>query len=174
MISESYIMSLVKNYAKSPEGKKAIKETYGIDYDEKFTKTKIKMYANRMKKILFNHIHPLIKSIELNDIVIGEPEYNDDGYCEVHISFAEGSLHRDSLNPTGYPNGLQNIILLFKKGYHASNQVHGNWTYKGKTVAEGIWSRESREPNDFLDQAVTEFNNLANDMAIAVLEGEYA
>lgn len=69
-ISESYIMKLVREYGKSHKGKQAIREKYGIEYDEKLIRVQVKVYGNRMKKILYNHIHTEIKHRLLHIIVI--------------------------------------------------------------------------------------------------------
>lgn len=172
-ISEAYIMKLVREYAKSPEGKQAIREKYGIEYDEKFTRAQVKAYGNRMKKILYNHIHDEIKSISLDDIIVEEPLLREDGRFEIKLSFREGSLHRESLYPDGYPDGLKNIVLLFAKGYHTSHPVHGDWTYNGSVVAKSVWGKRSRAPSNFLNDAVDEFNGASAGVATAYLEGEY-
>jgi len=166
-------MKLVREYAKSPEGKQAIKEKYGVDYDEKFTKARMRSCGNKMKKILYKHIHAEIKSVSLDDIIVNEPSQGEDGLFEIKLSFREGSLHRDSLYPDAYPEGLSNIVLLFTKGYNASRSVHGDWTYNGKTVASDIWGKRRRVKSTFLDDAVAEFNSTANGVATASLDGIY-
>lgn len=174
MITEDYFMQLVRNYAKSPAGRKAIKEKYGVTYAPEFSPHDAKYYGEMMKKILYQRIHPLISSIEMDDIIVGSPTLDSTGkYYTIHVGFAEGSLHRESLYPEGYPHGLDNIILLFAHGYNAKDAVHGSWQYHGKTIREDTWSKTSREPNSFLDDAVAEFDKKAKGIAIAILEDEY-
>lgn len=171
MISEKYIMQLVKQYANSPEGKAAIKKATGLEYSEKEpSKTKLKAYGEKMKNILYKYVNPLIKSISLNDIVVGTPYKDSSGRWRLEISFREGSLHRESLYPDGYPDGLDNIILLFEGGYSVDNYVYGVWN----VVGERVRSRKERDGNDFLVQAINEFNNGdSNGFARAELLGEY-
>ncbi len=172
-ITEAYIMKLVREYAKSSQGKKEIREKYGVEYDEKFTRAQVKSYANRMKKILFAHIQTQIRSITMDDIIIEEPMLRGDGRFEIKLSFKEGSLHRESLYPEGYPDGLKNIVLLFAKGYRTSHPVHGDWTFDGKIIANDVWGKRTRAPSNFLYDAVNEFNGMASGIAVAHLEDEY-
>lgn len=171
MISESYIMKLVGNWAKTPEGKAEIKRVTGKEYDEKFGVGKAREYGRKMQRILFEKINPIIKSIQLADIIVGEPVVGEDGQMQLTVSFRDGSLHRESLSPDKYPEGLNNIVLLFSKGYTARGRVHGVWHKQSGDVE--TWSRKSREPNDFLYRAVAEFNNVAKGKAIAELEDKY-
>lgn len=167
MISKQKIMELVKEYAKSEEGKAAIKETYGIAYDEKFNKQKARAYVKQMRDILYSHVSTLIKSLAKEDILVGKVECDEKGRWTAKISFAEGALRRESLAPNLYPDGLQDIVLLFERGYHASHSLHGEW--HGDIVA----SRVSREPNGFLQDAVDEFNRKNSAVATASLAGVY-
>ena len=171
MLSDSYIIKLVKNWAKTPEGKAEIKKVTGEDYVEEFTKSKAKEYGRKMQRILFEKINPIIKSIQLTDIIVGEPTVDTDGYMRLYISFKDGSLHRDSLVPNRYPEGINNIVLLFTKGYHAQGSVHGTWHKPSGDIE--TWSRRSREPNDFLNRAVADFNNIAKGIAMAKLDDKY-
>ena len=171
MISEREIMKIVKEYAKSPEGKAEIKKVYGVDYDENFTKTTINKWTSKMRKILFEHVHSLIDSFNINDIIIGEPEIRSDGKAAVSISFNEAALARKSLDPESYPEGISNIVLLFAHGYHTSNPLFGVWERPSGSIE--IWAKRNREPNDFLYDAVNEFNSSAQGIAFAKLENEY-
>ena len=56
MISEKEIMKKVYEYAKTEEGKAAIKAATGMDYDETFTVSKAKSYGNKLKDILYTSI----------------------------------------------------------------------------------------------------------------------
>ena len=171
MISEKTIMKKLEEWAKTSQGKAAIKEKYGIDYDDKTNKSLMK-YANRMKAILYEHIHQVIKSIEMDDIVIGDFEVNSDGRLTIKLSFKDGSLHRESLRPDKYPKGIDNIVLLFTRGYDAGNPVFGVWKNSWSYPAT-IKSLQHREPNDFLKEAVEQFNSESGDIAQAFLESTY-
>lgn len=172
MISADYINELVKRYAASSEGRKAIKEKTGINYSPNLDEQSLSKYGARMRQILFEAINPIIKSITLDDVVVGKTKTDKEGNTTIEISFREGSLHRESLAPGRFPEGLRNIVLLFSKGYRAQGSVHGVWHKPGGDVE--TWSRRSREPNDFLKRAVDIFNAEAKGIATAKLVGEYS
>lgn len=171
MISSDYIMNSLKRWASTKRGKAVIKEKYGIDYDDK-RNTALKKYANKMKEILYNHVHSVIKSIEPDDIVVGNFVVNKDGRLTVKISFREGSLHRESLRPDLYPEGLENIVLLFAHGYETKNPIYGVWK-NSRSYPAVIEGKRSRAANNFLYDAVAEFNAYGGKIAQAVLESEY-
>ena len=177
MINEQEIMKLVKEYAKSPEGKKKIKETYGIEYSERIDEKSLKAYGEKMKAILFKHTAAVIDSISPDDIIVGDVKETAEGYT-LEISFREERLRRESLYVDEYygDDELQNIVLLFAKGYHARDYVYGFWSKPGEGVTwyqPRIRSRKDREPNPFLKNAVAEFNQSSKGIAVATLEGEY-
>lgn len=173
MISEEYIMKLVKDYAKSPAGKAAIKKQTGITYTEKDPSAVLMTYGEQMKNILYKNVNALIKSITLDDIVVQKPYQDKDGLWKLEVSFKEDSLHRESLDLENYSEGLNNIVLLFAKGYHARNHVYGFWVDKYGNHGN-VRSRKDREGSDFLIQAVNEFNNVyGKGMTRAELLGEY-
>ncbi len=178
MISEKYIMKLVKEYAKSPEGQAEIQKKYGVQYREKIPQSELMAYGEKMKQILFAHINPIIKSITMDDIIVEPPVVNKGGRLSMKISFREGSLHRESLYEDGYPEGLSNIVLLFARGYHASDYAYGLWglpnqTWYGGSGFVSVRSRKDREPNHFLHDAVNEFNGSSGGFAVAKLEEKY-
>ena len=170
MISQNEIMKLVKEYAKSPEGKAEIKRVYGIDYDEKFTKTTARIYGERMKRILFTHISEKIKSFDIKDIIVSDVIDNNGKYS-IAISFSEESLKRKSLRPDLYPDGLENIVLLFAHGYRTGHPIYGTWEKPSGNI--DVWGKRSREPSSFLQDAVAEFNAMAKGIAFAALEEKY-
>lgn len=166
MVSEKYIMRIVKDYAKSPAGKAAIKETYGVEYSETLPRMKIKASSLEMKRILYSYIKAVIRSVSEDDIIIGEPFVNEVGRVCVKVSLREERMRRASLYDDKY-DGIDNIILLFSHGYSARDHVYGWWG------GNYVRSRRTREPNSFLDDAVSEFNNKYTDFAFAVLDDKY-
>ena len=178
MISESLIMRLVRQYANSPQGKREIFRKYGLIYQEDVSTAELSSYGEKMKQILFNHINPLIRSITMDDIIVGTPKKNEKGYWTLRVSFNEGSLQRDSLYYDGYPQGLNNIVLLFAHGYHARDYVYGWWdlpnqNWYGGNEFVNVRSRKDRDPNNFLYDAVDEFNGSVHGFAVATLEEKY-
>jgi len=177
MISEEYIMKRVREYAKTPEGKAAIKEKWGVDYEPDGTRRaqkRMRDLGEKCKRILFKHISRLIKSITLDDIIVGEPTKDKNGYI-ISISFKASALHRDSLYEDGYPEGLDNIVLLFAHGFTARDYAYGLWLRPSWDGGRYVSARsvKSRAPDNFLNDAVEEFNKTAVGFAVARLEGEY-
>lgn len=190
---EEYILKRLERYANSAEGKAQIKKQYGIDLKKKHIyvgdpqKAKVNesafiKFGEQMKQILYAYTSPLIKSITLDDIIVGSPMRDKDGQWSIEISFREGSLHRDSLydgNRGEYADGLKNIVLLFAKGYHAKNYVYGMWDITGGRSNfwldwKDVRSKKDRSGDDFLIRAVNEFNTrVGKDVARAELLGDY-
>lgn len=170
MLSQKYIMNLLREYASSPAGKKQIKKKYGAEYVGTYlTKSQMKQYGEKLKATLLDYITPLIKSITADDIIVGEPWMNKKTKeWRLNISFNEENLARKSLVPG---QRLNNIVLLFTKGYHASRQVYGEWVTPNGT--KYIASRVQRDPNDFLQRAVDMFNAESNGVVKAQLSGRY-
>jgi len=170
LISEKHIMKLLKEFASTPEGKKVIKDTYGIDYDPKKDKGKTlqeyKKWGEEMKLILFEKTQPVINSISLDDILVGEPVKDKNGRYTLSISLQ--NVKRESLQPEKYPDGIENIVLHFSRGWSARGSVRGAW--RG---VDGVWSKRSREANPFVYDAIREFNQKAKKAAVATAGIEY-
>ncbi len=173
-LTEQDIMKIVREYANSPEGKKQIKETYGVDYEDKDDIAEAKKAGNQMKQILFKHISQVIKSFKIEDIIVEQPKVVD-GELQINISFSEEALGRSSLFPAKYPDGVEDIVLHLSRGYHARDYVYSYDVSKsGNGKYARIRSRKDRDPNPFLKDAVDEFNsNFLKDKIKAELLGEY-
>lgn len=186
MLSEEFIMEKLKRYANSPQGKKKIKEMYGIDYgeDSKSAKKEMIKEAKIMREILYKHItttfenddeiRERMKSFKLEDIIIGTPKKVKDKWG-IMLSFNEKALERESLYEDKYPDGVEDIVLLLTKGYHAKDYVYG-WYYTGRGYGMDwarIQSLKDRDPEPFLQNAVNEFNEKNTSEAKAALVGEY-
>lgn len=168
-MDEKYILTLIRRYAKTPEGKANIKEAMGgkpfvAQYVGKSvpkqTNKQMMKIGEEMKQILFDHINggssKIIKSFKKDDIIVGRPVLMGDGRYRIDIYFNEDALRRKSLNPDAYPDGIDDIVSLFVTGYEAAGAIRGVWEGHGN---EEIWSRRSRKPNDFMSKAVQAFNN---------------
>ena len=171
MITTREIMKIIEDYAKTPEGKAAIKQATGKDYDETFTIAKARRYGEKLKSILYKHTVELIKSFTLSDIIVGDVIVNSDGLYSMKIYFNEETIKRQSLRPDLYPDGLQNIVLLFAHGYHTSRPIYGVWHKQSGDVR--IRGKRDRDPNNFLYDAIDEFNASAKGVAFAQLEDKY-
>lgn len=84
---------------------------------------------------------------------------DEDGQMRAAVTFKEESLHRESLDPTMYPFGVDNIVMLFTKGWDTGGkQVWGEWHGYPHTK-----SKTHSNPNPFMQQAVDEFNRMYRD-----------
>ena len=177
MLSEEYILTLIEKYSKTAVGKAEIAKRKKGKFDarvategaKKQSLKQMSQIGNDMRDILFRKISKVIKSFKIEDIIVGAPEPQEDKYS-ISISFNEDALRRESLDPDRYPEGVSNIVKLFINGYDARGAVYGVWKGHGD---EEIWSLRHRDPNDFMEKAVEEFNSKYTDVARAETTNEY-
>ena len=119
---------------------------------------------SKLAKELFNEIcdcmpEPIKKSLERNNgitnVKISAPHKKGKTQYEVNITIPQEYLKRNSLYKEKYPNGVDNIINLFDKGYTARKQVYGYWETTGIRVV----SRQIRKPMGFMNTAIQNFND---------------
>lgn len=177
MLSEEYILTLIEKYSQTAAGKAEIAKRKKGKFDarvategaKKQSLKQMSQIGNDMRDILFRKISKIIKSFKIEDIIVGAPEPQGDKYS-ISISFNEDALRRESLDPDRYPDGVSNIVKLFINGYDARGAVYGVWKGHGD---EEIWSLRHRDPNDFMEKAVEEFNSKYTDVAHAETTNEY-
>lgn len=177
MLSEEYILTLIEKYSQTAAGKAEIAKRKKGKFDarvategaKKQSLKQMSQIGNDMRDILFRKISKIIKSFKIEDIIVGAPEPQGDKYS-ISISFNEDALRRESLDPDRYPDGVSNIVKLFINGYDARGAVYGVWKGHGD---EEIWSLRHRDPNDFMEKAVEEFNSKYTDVARAETTNEY-
>jgi len=90
----------------------------------------------------------------INSLRITRLTKNDMSY-DVELNFWD-DLSRPSLQPSLYPQGVDNIISLLNSGYYASHSIKGVWASRGFRVK----SRQSFGGYHFMEDAVKTF--LAN------------
>ncbi len=176
MISGKYINHLLYEYMKTPEGKKNI--GYQLGKSKTYSKEEMLLFGNKMKDILYDHIvnmtttdengrtiNPL-RYFKKDDILVGKPVLRNGVEFQIKISFREGSLTRESFSPDERGQ-LENIILLFAKGYDAGKYTYGE--FRGNKTR----SRRAANSSDYLLKAVRQFNNENNGVAMATLEDKY-
>lgn len=112
--------------------------------------------AIKQRDILLRRLEQVgLGTITAGDIVIGEPVVDKNGNLSVDISFDSESLFRPSLAPDEY-KGVENIVLHFTHGWDARGAVYGYWESAGRDT----WSRSYFAGDDFMQQAVDDFNAL--------------
>jgi hypothetical protein len=125
-----------------------------------------------MKDLLFAGISKRIASFKKHDIIVSQPFKNKDGAVHINISFNEAALYRESLQPHDYPKGVSDIVLHFVRGWNAKDYAYGNWA-RPKGNYEQVRSRRYKPADDFLSEAVLEFNKMADGAALAELKKPY-
>lgn len=188
MLSDKEILRLIEEYSKTPTGKKEIEKRCPGKFVAQYatgksgartTVDEMKKLGEEMADILHRHIITDTKtahgeglqSFSRSSIIVGEPKLvpTDKGKYLLEISFDEAALRRESLNPDKY-DGVENIIKLFVTGYHAGGVVRGKWRGHGDEIISSLPDRES---NDFLNNAVREFNSSHGGNAMAIIREEY-
>ena len=177
MFSDEYILSLIKKYAQTPNGKAEIAKkksgkfvaNWAPNDNSGLTESRARKIGEDMKDILFEKISSVIKSFKKEDIIVSVPRL-EQGKYSLSISFNEDALRRESLDPGRYPEGVTNVVKLFITGYDARASVHGVWKTHGNVEIDSL---THREPNDFMEIAVAEFNNKYTGVAVAKTSNGY-
>lgn len=167
VVPHAYIKELLDDFLKTQEGRDYFKQETGMTYDSDFTRQKANSYVNTAARIIYTEIHKVIKSFKFTDLIIGEIQQAEDKHWYVEITLNPESVHRDSLYPKGYPEGVENIVLHFAHGWNADGTVYGEWHEKH------VSSRQSRSPNNYLENAVSEINSKTKGVLKAELSPEY-
>lgn len=107
--------------------------------------------ADEMKTVLLAHLPDSLKSLTMSDFE--EPEFKIvDEEAVMTIRFRPDSVSRPSLDPEKYPNGIADIVVHLDHGWDAKHVTGGLWH------GEYYLSRQYAERQDFLQDAVDEFN----------------
>lgn len=186
-INMNAIMGKAKAWSQTEDGKRrmaACVEKYRKD-GRKATSAGSKIVTEDMMREAANKFIEVMKEtavkeeyglpdsviFHINNMHAGEPVETDDSYC-ISVHFG-GNLHREALeNDEGY-NGVDNIVALFNNGSpedgHTPAFIYGWWNNHkptGEALSRSMpndnfaWvrSRREREALNFIQKAVTEFN----------------
>lgn len=123
-------------------------------------------WAEKLRSEIYDAVVSHIKSVSPDDITVGEIVETERG-LEVDIKFNVDALHRDSLAPDKYPDGVDNIVLHFTTGWDARGVVRGEW--HGKET----WSLQHREGANFIESAVEAFGGMLPEGVIAETGADY-
>lgn len=98
---------------------------------------------------------PLSLSRTINENSFQEPviKVRKDGSVAVSISFKPDAVHRDSLVPKVWEDGVQNIVMHLSTGWSARGAVYGEW------YGTDTYSRSDYAGDDFMRDAVNDFNS---------------
>ena len=92
---------------------------------------------------------------ENNPITHSAP-YSDGDRVYVDIMFTD-ERKRQSLDPSSYEHGIDNIVALLNNGYVANGAVLGDWVDHKNIKHEDTYSVRRRGGAHFIDQAVIDF-----------------
>jgi len=148
----------LKEYAKSQGFRDAVKEKMKISGSSvaKAAKQSAEWYAERMREIVTGHMD-----------AIGIGEYSDmgveikttaDGRVQISLQFDKTSNLSASLNPDRDPVVLPRLL---NTGFHTKKDIWGYWQ------GAYIHGWRDRDPEEFLQEAVHDFNTLYGDDAKA-------
>lgn len=169
------ILAKTKDYLKSTDGTKKIASAvnHAITNGET-SDAAAKEFVSLLKKEVAScaaggspdtystgHIGTTAISAITKDIWYTKPKSIGGDMYEIDIYFAADrkDLHRTSLYPEKYPNGVENIVALLNSGYDTSGRaVHGTWH------GHKQFSLTHREGAHFIENAIRVFMNVAGKM----------
>lgn len=174
------IDSALKKWLSSPAGKEKLREvqatslksgkSFGhtpngvpvsIALAKKYAEDMINEVISMLPSSLKYSENPITRSSFLEPVVIPDT----DGFA-VKISFNPSAVHRDSLVPEVWNDGIPNIVVHLSNGWSARGAVYGEW--HGKDT----WSRAEYGGDLFMSEAVDSFNR-THPLAVAELGSEY-
>lgn len=172
-LNTASVMAKLKEWEKSNAGKEKIKETINrlIDNDIRQTEAGSRVLTVAWVTELAIELGDMIianspTQIDF-DVSVDAASRTDSGGIEATISIT-GNLKRPSLWSDVF-DGVENIVVLFEKGYSARATVWGYWN------GDFTWSLQSREGLGFVQGAVESFNGRYEALGItAILQGAYA
>lgn len=174
-------------YIDTPEGKRDMEETLGVEFG--YSETEARLIAEELKFAIINAYKAQLdprnteRYFNIDLVKVGTARLIKDCY-KVIISFNTKALARRSLHcvgSMGYKKpysvstsvgqdsftgeGIQDIFSLFTNGYHASNYAYGAWWDSATDSGERdnpygyitIRSKKSREPNPFIKDTIRSF-----------------
>lgn len=86
----------------------------------------------------------------LSELDFTSPRNIGGNQYQIEVYF-NNDLRRESLAPSSYPDGIQNIAALLNKGYSAGHVVRGMWH------GEDAISLKQRSGTHFIDNAIRDF-----------------
>lgn len=125
--------------------------------------------ASKFKEVLLDEIRSSGLSSNaksaISEIDYGSPFKIRDGLYGIHVYFS-GDMHRDSLVPERYPEGIDDLSMLLNYGVdHKMKPVFGWWH------GEEVWSKTAIPGTYFIEQAIQNFkDNYASDYNVVDIE----
>jgi len=138
--------------------------------------------AKRLREMLYASLPASLKPMGIDVFHIGEPQLKNGGY-DVDITVDAEKVHRESLAPGQYPDGVENIIENFNVGWETRRTRRGTHRMvRGMWHGAPHWSRpvyprpgraESDDPVHFLEKAIDEFIATSKFAPRVILNNKY-
>ena len=168
------IKEKLQAWAASPEGQKKLLQAQkkaaknGLAFGNQGDQEKLAAYyKNQLIDILRERISDA--GFEFGDYL--EMTYSgideDTGQLEIHNDFDPEKVHRPSLYPDKYPDGVSDIVDLMNRGYEADREAYGQWH------GGAVRSLRQRDALMFLQAAVRDFNTRNAGKAEVILNEKY-
>lgn len=127
-------------------------------------------FGNHMREILQNEIVSIKSSVTdesfLDHIIISEEFISGTGWV-VNISFDDKYMHRESLYPEAYPDGVE-LDEIFNEGYPKIRaDIWGKWH------GEYTYGLDHRKALYFIQRSVEKFNSKYKGKAVAQYSSRY-
>lgn len=134
------------------------------------SRKKAEQLGNRMVEILRKKIANIKNQHgeSFLDNIVADVKYDANKGWYVDISFTEQEMHRNSLFPAKYKDGIQ-LNIIFNEGYKASNYVYGTDSH-----GSNIRSKLQRDGLFFIQEAVELFNAEQNGAVRAEYSSDYS
>lgn len=177
-INMSSIMSKVRAYAKTNEGKQRSKDYIAQCRKDGRTQTQsgetiitedimcraAETMISILKQVAQEHQLPASVQEHFDSLEYSQPRIvgNQGEAYQIDIWFSDDLSRMSLLIPTGSRagqrtgDGIQNIVSLFDAGYFASHSVFGTWD--GHEDAGVIRSLSQRDGKHFMSKAIDSFN----------------
>lgn len=137
----------------------------GKKLNAKNTVKPIRDAAMKFAEVLSKEVHSCAGSVPasgqlgrtaisaLSSMNISPPEKTAKYRYQIGVSFS-GDMSRDSLDPSYFPEGIDNIAALLNNGYSAKSTVYGVWLNHSPWNIKSLTNRTGAH---FIDNAVQSF-----------------
>ena len=190
VISEDYIMKLVREYVDSDAGRARVSQWRRDIFNGSsrgargaLTKSDVRRTSQEIVEDFVLAVTRVIPSFRGTDVVAVIGEMDGDGLVKVDISVSAEALCRESLHymnkdlTIGHGEGVKDILALFTHGYTIDKRPYGFWVHDNMANAASPLTRIGalmhRDPNPFLLDLVNTINAEYEGVCKATLNDKY-
>lgn len=190
VISQDYIMKLLKEYAKTEAGKQRIADEMSKTFNGEssgvtggITRQRVDEILNEIRDKFVYAVQQVIASFRGEGVHAKCGRMSKDGSVKCSIVVDEDALRRESLHYINSDDmtirrgsGVDDILALFTHGYTIHNRPYGFWVRDESTSSDPInriGALMHREPNPFLKKFTDEMNTEYGSTCVITLNGKY-